>query len=82
MYLYLQEFKLGITAKGSRMITQEQYDNLKNGDEVKYGPYSKVQFEGEAMHDLTSTMHVLLVDMQGNEKRVYKDLFMKHTTII
>lgn len=39
---------------------------------VSYGPYSNVFFkalEGE---------HVILIDGNGQEKKVYTDLFMKH----
>ena len=59
-------------------MKEEDYNKLEVGASVKYGPFSCLTFNGEEDHELTGTPHVLLSNGTGEQKRVYKDLFIKH----
>lgn len=50
--------------------------DIKVGDKIEYGPFSNITFTG--FKDGMACM----VDKNGNEKEVYKSLFLKHAKII
>jgi hypothetical protein len=67
------------------MITKEQLCDMKEGTAVSYGPYGHVQFVRETMvkenGDDHNEPHVVMLDKNGNEKRVFSTLFLKYAVI-
>jgi hypothetical protein len=57
--------------------TKEIY---KVGKVLKYGLYTGVKFLRK--ETIKGTKYAVLVDMQGNEKKVYLDLFEKHARVL
>lgn len=57
------------------MVLQELID-LELNTVVKYGLFLSVQYKGK------DEKHVLLQDRNGDQKRVYIDLFLKNATVI
>ena len=59
-------------------MTTEEYKKLWDGALVKYGFYSNIMFAGETKDG----NHVLMRDKSGNEKKVYKSLFLQNAVPI
>ncbi len=59
-------------------MSTNEYKNLKEGTLIKYGFYSNIIFVGE----MEDGKHVLMRDKAGNEKKVYKSLFVQNATQI
>lgn len=57
-------------------MTNEQLTNLEFNTVVKYGMFSSVLFKGK------DEKYVIIQDREGDEKKVYIDLFLKHARII
>ena len=62
------------------MITKEQYANLSYLSIVEYGHFKNVLFHRE-IH-INGIPHIVLKDVEGNEKEIYLDLFLKYGSIV
>ena len=58
-------------------MTQQQYENLQIGDILNYGFFSNVRFAGETQDG----KNVVMRDKNGNEKAVYKKLFIRYAVL-
>jgi len=64
--------------KGGEKMTESEYKWLRYGAVVKYGVFTNVMFHGETKDG----RHVIMRDEAGNEKKIYKDLFLKHAMVV
>lgn len=52
-----------------------ELEKIKKGTKVSYPFFKNIFFEG------TDERHVIMKDKEGNEKKVYKELFLKYGKI-
>ncbi len=53
-------------------MTQQEFDNLKVGDKVKYCFFTNLTYLGK------DDRHVILSDSLGKESKIFIELFMKY----
>lgn len=59
------------------MMTEKEYESLWDGILVEYGFFTKMMYVGEDKKG-----RVIMRDREGNVKKVYRELFLKHAKML